>query len=88
MTKPDAAHKAYQGVRANHLLTYPECRRCGSEERVVVHHLRYRGKGKERPGDLMTLCTRCHDALHKSLGQGSVSVESTLEFVKQPWVLH
>lgn len=58
---------AWQKMRDTHLLTYPECRGCGTLDDVVVHHLRYRGKRgqSERPGDLMTLCRTHHDDYHR-----------------------
>lgn len=74
---------AWQSLRKNHLLTYPECRACGTEEDVVVHHLRYRGpRGtSERPGDLMTLCVTHHDDLHRRCPTGSL-VGNTLAYVR------
>jgi len=39
------------------------CRLCnhdGSENPLEVHHRTYENLGNERPGDLTTLCRRCH----------------------------
>jgi hypothetical protein len=60
-------------LKQNHLLTYPECRVCGDRQDVVVHHLRYRGKRgeAEHSGDLVTLCSFHHNALHRVVGPGS-----------------
>jgi 5-methylcytosine-specific restriction endonuclease McrA len=42
------------------------CRRCGSRFRLEVHHLTYlRFGGREHLSDLITLCERCHEALHE-----------------------
>lgn len=40
------------------------CQRCGTGERLEVHHLTYARLGKERPADLMVLCHACHAAEH------------------------
>lgn len=63
--------KVWATLRSNHLRTYPECRACDSDRDVVVHHLRYRGPAgeSEHSGDLVTLCTACHDNLHRELGR-------------------
>lgn len=78
-------NKNWRSMRANHLLTFPECRACGSEEGVVVHHLRYRGKRgvSEKPGDLVTMCRDCHDEFHRSLGRSGTSVEATIAFCRE-----
>lgn len=41
-----------------------KCQRCGSEQRLEVHHLTYARLGKEPPADLMVLCHACHQAEH------------------------
>ena len=40
------------------------CQRCGARGPLDVHHLTYRRLGRERPGDLLAVCERCHGALH------------------------
>lgn len=76
--------EAWQRTRKCHLLTYPECRACGTTEDVVVHHLRYRGKlgVAERPGDLMTLCRTHHTDFHKTFGKRDL-IANTLRYVEQ-----
>lgn len=71
-------------MRANHLLTYPECRVCGTTDDPCVHHLRYRGsRGQsELPGDLMTLCKEHHDDLHRTHKGGSLVVHS-LAYIRE-----
>lgn len=66
-----------------HLLTFPECRACGTEDDVIVHHLRYRGGGKEQPGDVVTMCVTCHNDFHRMLGRRGTSVEGTLDYCRQ-----
>lgn len=41
------------------------CQRCGSRKSLEVHHLNYDRVGKERLGDLVTLCYRCHRREHE-----------------------
>lgn len=40
------------------------CQRCGSDQRLNVHHLDYAKRGAEDDHDLMVLCRRCHDEEH------------------------
>ena len=40
------------------------CQRCGARGPLDVHHLTYARLGRERPGDLLAVCERCHGALH------------------------
>jgi hypothetical protein len=40
------------------------CQRCGARGPLDVHHLTYRRLGRERPGDLLAVCERCHGVLH------------------------
>lgn len=53
------------------------CRRCGSSERLEVHHLTYRRLGAELPEDLITLCHRCHMKGHKKKRQHKYSKNVT-----------
>ena len=48
-------------ARDNH-----RCCRCGSQEKLQVHHLTYVRLGRERMGDLITLCGSCHRKEHAS----------------------
>lgn len=47
------------------------CRRCGSRERLQLHHRRYkddRGRsvlGRERSRDVEVLCRGCHNLVHR-----------------------
>lgn len=41
-----------------------QCTECRSAERLHVHHMHYRTLGFETGEELLTLCERCHDALH------------------------
>ena len=40
-----------------------KCRHCGSKKDLGVHHKKYLDVGLD---DLITLCTKCHFALHRS----------------------
>lgn len=40
------------------------CNRCGSKDRLEVHHRNYKRLGAERMSDLEVLCRDCHDIEH------------------------
>lgn len=43
------------------------CKLCNKNFRLSVHHRTYaRTRGTETPGDLITLCSWCHEAFHKN----------------------
>lgn len=42
-----------------------KCVRCGSKNRLQVHHQTYSRVGKERLSDLITLCKQCHKKKHR-----------------------
>ena len=83
--KAKYASDAWLLTRKNHLAVYPECRVCDLvDPSNHVHHLRYRGvRGEsEKPGDLVTLCSKHHNELHATLDGGSL-VKHTIEFIRQ-----
>ncbi len=41
------------------------CERCGSKNKLVVHHKNYDNVFHEDPEDLELLCTDCHESEHK-----------------------
>lgn len=43
------------------------CEHCHVYKVSVVHHLTYDTLGHEAPEDLMGLCHRCHEQLHRPL---------------------
>ena len=42
-----------------------QCHKCGSTERIHLHHATYRRITQEWDSDLVPLCEPCHVALHK-----------------------
>jgi hypothetical protein len=42
-----------------------KCQMCNSPKYLQVHHRTYERLGKERPSDLITLCSKCHSKFHK-----------------------
>lgn len=82
--KPDE-QKRWERTRKAHLTLYPECRVCGTLDNPNVHHVKYRKKGAERPGDLITLCQPHHAEFHvwhrKTRGYAT-SVDGTLAFIE------
>lgn len=84
--KQGTLSKEWRQLRKEHLMVYPECRVCGSTQRQVVHHLRYRPGGygnSERPGDLVTLCEFHHNDFHKRLGRSGTGVQETIQYIKR-----
>ena len=43
------------------------CRTCGVSTHLEVHHRTYARVGRERMGDLITLCSSCHSAVTRSI---------------------
>ena len=47
-----------------------KCTVCNSEDKLVVHHKDFNGRGKENPNNdednLITLCKQCHVAVHRA----------------------
>lgn len=44
-----------------------QCESCHSDEPLHVHHIRYRNLLDCKLPDLLVLCERCHDSLHREL---------------------
>ena len=44
------------------------CKRCGTDNHLEVHHLTYIRFGRELSSDLVTLCRNCHQAVHNHHG--------------------
>ena len=54
------------------------CQMCGSMQRLQVHHMTFRSQGgSESEPNLITLCARCHDQLHRSIKKKTVDVLRT-----------
>ena len=55
----------YRAKRAEKLENYPVCEKCGSSNRLEVHHLNYDNLFNEDiHNDLETQCYPCHIATH------------------------
>lgn len=52
--------------RANKLKANPRCEMCDGKQGLQVHHLNYERFGRERWGDVITLCRSCHVVEHSS----------------------
>lgn len=56
--------------RDQHRCQNPDCRNRGSEVILKVHHIRYRSNGgTDAPGNLITLCSRCHTPANHQKGR-------------------
>jgi len=66
MPKPNPfyASPEWRRIRKLQLARQPECRRCGSRQRLHADHIRPISKGGARLdlANLQTLCIRCHAA--------------------------
>ena len=58
----------WEDLKAHKIIRTPNCERCGSDDRIQIHHKTYRNRGKDffdELGDLETLCKSCHDKEHQ-----------------------
>ena len=45
------------------------CQVCGSMQNLQVHHLKFRSQaGGDEEQNLITLCTECHEQVHRKAG--------------------
>ncbi len=56
----------WKALRSEKLRINPACQNCGFGRRLDVHHLRYRNLYDVLVTDLVTLCRRCHEKMHKN----------------------
>jgi HNH endonuclease len=52
------------------------CEVCGDEDQLEVHHCTYARIGREEWGDLVALCRRCHQAVHRLIENGQAELEN------------
>lgn len=57
--------KEWLELRLDILTNRVKCERCGSKNKLQVHHKHYKNIFKEEPGDLELLCGKCHSYEHK-----------------------
>jgi 5-methylcytosine-specific restriction endonuclease McrA len=51
--------------RRKHLLKHgPDCKACGADQKIQLHHKTYDRLGAEKDADLVALCETCHKAVH------------------------
>lgn len=50
-----------------------QCRMCGDNQGIAVHHIHYGNLGKELPKDLCSLCYQCHEYTHQMAGNGALN---------------
>jgi 5-methylcytosine-specific restriction endonuclease McrA len=56
-----------------------KCRHCGNRNGLHPHHVEWKGKGgKDELGNLLTLCWKCHGAVH----DGKLKVEKENDAIK------
>lgn len=48
-----------------------KCRSCGMRSGLHVHHIVFRShQGRDEESNLITLCSSCHDGVHKDVEDG------------------
>ncbi len=57
--------KKWKKIRKEMLEKFPFCNKCGTKEKLTVHHLNYKNLGKETSMDLLVLCKKHHDNVHR-----------------------
>lgn len=58
-------------IRRAMALKYPKCYLCGKAPTEEIHHIRPRQYGgKNDPCNLMALCKKCHDEVHRRIEAG------------------
>lgn len=58
------------------------CKRCGHDDALQVHHVRYDNLGKEPMADLITLCDRCHSDEHEKQHIMKRVIAETIEILR------
>lgn len=58
------------------------CQVCNKPDGLNVHHRTYKNLGAELPGDLLVLCSICHDLFHQA-GRLAASIEGEYEATLQ-----
>lgn len=56
--------KEWLEIRLDIIQTRKCCERCGSKQRLQVHHTTYKNLFNEEPEDLELLCSGCHMSEH------------------------
>ena len=59
------------------------CYCCGRRGRLQLHHVTYDRLGRERPGDVVTLCGRCHKACHVLIRRRRATLADAHEKVRR-----
>jgi hypothetical protein len=52
------------------------CAACKSEENIHLHHLNYDNFGAEEDIDLLPLCQKCHNGVHRLQARERISIAS------------
>ena len=55
----------WRKIRKDIIEKHKVCQKCGSKEKLHVHHFTYDNIGNEKEEDLILVCEDCHKKLHK-----------------------
>ena len=87
--------RLWRRLRESHLMQHPLCEICEARGKTVpavdVHHrdsfLNYEGEMRLEkaydPANLMSVCRRCHNWLHRSHRTQWMTIEAIVEMIKQ-----
>ncbi len=70
--------KHWQEVRTEKLERHSCCQFCKSFSKLNIHHRNYKCLWKEKPGQLVTLCSSCHSLWHWQYGNKKMKHKLTL----------
>ncbi len=59
--------KHWSLLREHILSTTKSCTVCGNKFCLQLHHLTYKTLGKEKDGDVLVLCKKCHELHHETM---------------------
>ncbi len=57
-----------------------KCWACPATTELHAHHCSYANVGNEQPGELITLCSRCHSEVHKLVNRGAPLLTAHLSY--------
>lgn len=62
-----------------------QCERCGSKNKIHIHHGSYTKLGNEPLKHLFVLCEKCHDLFHSKYKMWKSMLNKTMNFIHGKW---
>ncbi len=60
-----------------------KCSICPSRVKLHAHHVSYDRVGAEQPGDLIVVCSRCHEEIHKLVNKGTPLIRAHIVWAER-----